>query len=1328
MHPTRSLASYLSATHREQLAARAGRGDRDAPRETRHRGALLFLDVSGFTRITERFAAEGPQGAERLAGAFDVCFGGVFDRILARGGDVLAFAGDAVLALWLADGPADEALANATDRAARCGHEVLARFDGHPLGQGDSFRLRAALGAGDLDALEVGGVAGRWECLVVGDALEQARAADTQGRPGQLVFSPQARALAEAGSVEGARRRAAQGAHEDRASPRSPAPEFVLPCVPPIVAARHAAGQRDWIAEFRTATVVFARLLGLERAAPGRCLVAHRAVAAAQQVMAEYGGGVHQVQADDKDVRLLGGFGLPMFTHPDDAARAVAAATELWRRLQGLAVPAAVGVATGRIFCGTFGCEDRADYAIRGSVVNRAARIMVAAPLIVLCDAETMRAAGSKLAFAALAPMNLKGIPERVPIFRPIPADVTRRSASRAAESEPLVGRQHEIERLARRIDALQQERRGGLVRVTGEAGIGKSHLLAAVVEAATRKGVRVLSAEGDSLESSTAYFAWRALLLQLLSPAAPTAPPIPERLRAALAAQLDGFPTLLSWAPVLGAALPLDLPDNAVTSQMDAAARADATEQVVVHLLRAEAARGDVAIFVDDAHWLDSRSRALLHAVARQVPAILTVVGSRPVAEAGARAGEAELLTDGEAEGIVLGPLGAACVATLIEQQLGVSSVAAELAAFVYERAEGHPLYSREIIRELLDARMLIVEGRTCRMAPAAPRSRATGFPRSLKAVITSRIDRLPPREQLLVKTASVLGRSFGRDALGALLGELDAAAMDAPLEQLTRRGVLRFRGDVDHEFTHSTTQEVAYDLLPFVERRTLHARAARWIEATHARGLEPYSALLAHHWLAAEEPRKALGFFEKAAEHAFRTFSNREAVAFLTEAIALSAAFAVTPARRAGWERILGEAHVKLGEYPQARAHLRESLRLCGRPTPSGRAALTASLVLQLGQQVLSRRRAAPPAIAESMREIERLTATDYHLLAEVSLFTHDKVGLLHSTLSSLNCGERGGSAREVVIGFGEVAYVASMVGLRGIARRYRSRSLELAEREGNLATIAFANQIAAAFGNCVGDWREVDASCLRARALFERLGDRFRWQTCAAIHGYMHLARGDLDAAEGAFEAAYASATPDGAAQVHMWARAGQLLCALARGDARLEPIFAVERVLERGVQPAEQVLGLGALAEAYERAGDGTAARLVAERALVRMRDNPPATSYVAWSLAGVTRSLIGASSASPRDAALASRARQALGILRSAARAMPVMVPAASLAAARAAALGGDLRRSRRHYREAAAAADRLQMPIERRLADTELESLDAGYHVARARLFPARFD
>jgi class 3 adenylate cyclase/tetratricopeptide (TPR) repeat protein len=1322
----RPLTSYVSALKRRLLAAR-----RDGlSHETRTAGAILFVDVSGFTKLTEHFSAAGPEGAERLAGAFDACFGRMFERIVERGGDVLAFAGDSVLALWPAADGTSPTLAPSVRDAAECGRQLLADFHGLALPEEHTLRLRGALGAGTLHVLEVGGVAGRWECLVLGDALEQARRADKQGTPGELTLSPEARALL-------ARQGAPSGPQQ--ASEADVPSEVLRAHVPAIVMDRETAGHAEWLAEFRTVTVLFARLEDVERLPEGSRLTRlDEAVAAVQSVLKEHSGALHQFLADDSGTRAVAGFGLPAFTHADDAARAVWAAFGMQRRLQALGVPVSVGIATGRIFTGVFGCKDRCEYAIRGLVVNRAARLMAVAHGQILCDETTVDACGTRIGFEPLPPVRLKGFANPVPRYRPV------EGASSSSRIEPpasaaLVGRAHERGLLESCFKRLQAGR-GGLVVVTGEAGIGKTHLLSSVLGEAQADGVRVLRSSGEALEPSTPYFAWRTLLRQAL---VPDAEPNPENLRKALLARLEHESAMLGWAPVLGAIVPLDLDETEVTSQMDAGARADTTERIVVHLLAAQAALEPTVVFVDDVHWVDSLSSSLLRAVAHGIAALLVVIASRP--HDGATSAECgRLLGDAQAETIALGPMTGTEVTELVQRSVGADSLGDGVARLVLDRAEGHPLYTREFVLGLVEAGLLAVEARTCRASPAA--EQAATFPQGLAAVITARIDRLSAREQLVIKSASVLGRVFTVEPLCELLADTEARELRPILARLADAGMLHGEGpegEQVHSFRHITMQNVAYELLPYALRRQLHKRAALSIERAHAHALEPVYALLAHHWAAADEVPEAISYFEKAGEQALGRFSNREAVRFLEAALALAerAPESVAAGRRRRWELMLGEAHVKLAEYEAARAHLEASLQLGGKQRPRGRGWLGADLLRQGALQAMRRqvsgftgawsnldRSGGSPGVAsdDPQRESERLTSAAYTHLAEVSLFTHDPVGLVQSTLRALNHGERAGSVREVVFGMGGVSYTASMMGLRRLARDYRDRSLELAESRGNLPTIAYGHQIAATMGNCIGDWEDVDRSCLRSVELFERLGDRFRWQSCQAIHGYMHLARGDFAAARRCLEAAFASAYPDGAPQVQMWACAGALACSLASGTPTDDEIRETERVLVAGVVPAEATLGLGALALAYELKGDLQRALSTADRALAILRSHPPVTSYTQWSIADVADVYVAAFRRAPRELVLRAHAEEVSAILHRAAGAMPVVAPRAHLVAARVARLRDDTTAAMRRCEEAIRAAERLRMPHERALAESEAASMVDAREGRRATTAEAR--
>ena len=248
--------------------------------------------------------------------------------------------------------------------------------------------------------------------------------------------------------------------------------------VPAAVTARLAAGQSAWISELRSVSVLFLRLPGLDDIRSEMLEQAQQLVGVVQEALYEYEGSVNKVGVDDKGATLVAAFGLPPVAHEDDPVRAVQAALGIQARLRQRGLRPALGLATGRVFCGSVGSSRRREYTMIGGVVNLAARLMQAANDELVCDAATRQATEAKLAFEALPPRRLKGWPEPVAVFRPRGQGRTR------ARSRSLVGRAREQDLLTQRLIGLQQGR-GGTVLVEGEAGIGKSRLVDGLVERA---------------------------------------------------------------------------------------------------------------------------------------------------------------------------------------------------------------------------------------------------------------------------------------------------------------------------------------------------------------------------------------------------------------------------------------------------------------------------------------------------------------------------------------------------------------------------------------------------------------------------------------------------------------------------------------------------------------------------------------------------------------------------------------------------------------------------------------------------------------------------
>jgi class 3 adenylate cyclase len=179
--------------------------------------------------------------------------------------------------------------------------------------------------------------------------------------------------------------------------------------VPEVVGARLAAGQAEWLAELRRVTALFLNLLDADPAAADQLEPLQLVMATVQPILQRYEGNLRQVVVDDKGLTLIAVFGLPPLAHEDDAARATRAALAVQAALREVGVRCAIGLATGRAFCGAVGSEVHRQYDVIGEVMNLAARLMQAAPDTILCDAATHRAARSRLRFQDLPAISVKG-------------------------------------------------------------------------------------------------------------------------------------------------------------------------------------------------------------------------------------------------------------------------------------------------------------------------------------------------------------------------------------------------------------------------------------------------------------------------------------------------------------------------------------------------------------------------------------------------------------------------------------------------------------------------------------------------------------------------------------------------------------------------------------------------------------------------------------------------------------------------------------------------------------------------------------------------------
>ena len=1303
--------------------------------------AVLFADISGFTALTERLAGRGAVGMEELSRVISDYFGCLAEVIIAHGGDIVKFAGDAMLALWPAT--AAEPLPVATRRAAQCALEVQSALRDFARRASAQLELKVAVGAGSAICMHVGGVFGRWELLIAGQPFLQAGRAGHHAKPGDVVVSREALALiGETGSGETTEDGTAFLTLLEKeirpmalaVPPLAPsAAQQLLPYIPAAIRARLGAGSTGWVAELRRITVLFVNLPGVTHETPIE--EAQRMMRDLQTTIYQYEGSVNKLSVDDKGVTFIGVMGLPPLAHEDDPTRGLQAALALRACLKKLGLKTAIGVTTGRAYCGSVGSPRRCEYTIMGDVVNMAARLMQAAPDSILCDAPTQDAAPEGFAFEKLEPIRVKGKAEPIQVYRPLEQSLT--TATRRRSEHAIVGRRAELATLAAQVQALSAGGPGAIVLIEGEAGIGKSRLLEEIENHARAAGVRAAVGAADSIERSTPYHAWRGVFSTLLGLDQISDP---QARREHVLGLLAPLPELARLAPLLNVVLPLDLPENEITAQMQGELRADNTHDLLLGILRG--ARGEregadgsegarslrssnpLLVIIEDAHWKDSASWAFTRLVARNAKSLLLVIATRPIPPPVPIEYGAVVTTPGAVK-ITLDLLAPEEAIALACRRLGIEALPEPVARMIGEKAGGNPFFTEEMAYALRDAGHIIVDKGQCRLAPGVD-VQALSMPDTVEGVVSERIDRLTPEQQLSLKVASVVGRTFlERTLLSVHPVEAERPNIAEHLDILKIVDLAQVETIAPERlyiFKHIITQQVSYNLLLFAQRRELHRTIAAWYENENAADLAPWYPTLAHHYTKAEDGAKAIEYLEQAGMRAVASYANEEAISFFGQAMALDEKTPglSDPVRRALWNEQLGEAYYALGRQDESREHLNRALTLLGRPPPGPLwqhfTSLLKGVVVQTLHRLFPRQFVKEPGPAsrlllDASRANERL--------CQIYYMENALVQSMNGAVTALNLAEEAGASPELARSYANVTVTTAIMLLFPLSDMFERLAIATGKAVGHLPSLAYVYEVVGLYHAGAGHWREAEARMAESISLAESIGDRRRWDEAAFLAAVSCHRHGRLVEARKRYEEIYAVGRRRGIVQVQLWGLTGRMALSLAMGSDTEAKGLLESLLAEYGDQPnaiarADAILAFGTIAQAHVRAGEVRKARLAAERVVRFIEQSITCSYYLLSGYHGLGETLTTLFAMRRADGAGHERTmlETTLSTFRIFAFMYPTARPMSLIWHGARARIDGRKRRARRYFVKSLDWATRLDMPYALAIAHREIARLD----------------
>ncbi len=598
-----------------------------------------------------------------------------------------------------------------------------------------------------------------------------------------------------------------------------------------------------------------------------------------------YEGIVNQVMGDG----IMAIFGAPL-AHEDHAVRACYAALSMQsairrhsdelRRSHGVTMQMRIGLNSGDVLVGAIGTDLRMDYAAVGQTTHLAARMeQVATPGSILLTAETLRLAEGFVQVTPLGPLPVKGIAEPVEAFElsgAVPVR-TRLQAATARGLTRFVGRQSELEVLGQALKRAAAGH-GQLVALVGEPGVGKSRLFWEFTHSHRTRGWLILQSGSVSYGKATTYLPIIDLLKAYFQiEQHDDGRKIREKVTGKLLTLDKALePTLPALFALLDASV-----DDAQWQALDSLQRRQRTLDAVKRLLLRESQVQPLIVVLEDLHWIDSETQAVLDSVVESLATsrVLLLVNYRPEYEHGwgTKTSYTQLRVDS---------LPSESAEELLRDLLGDDPEHQPLRQLLIKGTEGNPFFLEESVRTLVETQALVGGRGAYRLTKPLPSIRV---PATVQAVLAARIDRLPAEEKRLLQTAAVIGKDVLYSVVKAT-AELSDENLRTALAHLQDAEFLYESSlfpDLEYTFKHALTHEVAYGSIVQDRRRTLHARIVDAIEALYADRLDDQIERLAHHAFRAERWEKAVVYLHQAGTRALDRSANAEAGVLLEQAL---------------------------------------------------------------------------------------------------------------------------------------------------------------------------------------------------------------------------------------------------------------------------------------------------------------------------------------------------------------------------------------------------------------------------------------------------------
>jgi predicted ATPase/class 3 adenylate cyclase len=593
---------------------------------------------------------------------------------------------------------------------------------------------------------------------------------------------------------------------------------------------------------------------------------------------------------------ILAFFGAPI-AHEDDPQRAALAGLEILESVKpyaeeikqkwGFDLAVRVGINTGLVVVGEVGSDLRVEYSALGDAINVAARMeQTAAPDTLQVTAETHRLIAPFFDFTDLGGIEVKGKEEPVQSYRVnhVISDAGQLRGIEGLDS-PLIGRSDEMATLNLAAAELA-EGRGQIVSIMGEAGLGKSRLMAELRNS-TESDHKAVWLEGRSLsyETETPYAPFVDIMISALAETGLDTESFDyEQFKSAIA-QLapDNVEAIAPHLASIVATSPTGQ-DNEVVRYLDPPRAKAKTFEAAQKFFQELATTRSLILVFDDLHWVDPTSLELIKLllpITDQCPFMLVGVYRPRRQERSWEYFETASRDFGHRHVEVnLEPLGDEDARELVANLLEVDDLPIRVRSLILDKAEGNPFFVEEVIRTLLDRGLVVKKDGHWH---ATEEIEQIEVPDTLNGVLTARLDALDDSAKRVLQIAAIVGREFDDEQVAAVVQ--DPAMLDAALLELQRRELIREKSRQAHRmfiFKHAMTQESAYESVLRGDRREMHRSIGEFLESSRPDQIPD----IARHFVTANEPDRALPYLVLAGNNSAKAYATDEAITIYQQA----------------------------------------------------------------------------------------------------------------------------------------------------------------------------------------------------------------------------------------------------------------------------------------------------------------------------------------------------------------------------------------------------------------------------------------------------------